>query len=547
MKKRLLFFVILIIVVVFLCLSMLEVFLRLEGVIYNWKIAKTMGYNLKAYPHAFRIVCIGDSHTMGQGSSYGNDYPSLLQRILNERGKTYPYVVINQGRGGINSFELVNEMERIIRKSSPDLIIVMIGSIDQWSHKGLNPAILDEREFSLSLIVDASLSRLKIYKLLKVFIVRLMNRGQLVKERNNGILLRRMSKDEDNMDVDIHVEKIAKITQPTLQNIPASELGEEERLDEIMQLLKQAKEYQKTNRTEEAIQIFKQALSLRPTSGYIYRKLVDFYYDNRMIDDAIISCKELLKINPKSDWAYVKLAMIYREQNRYEEAFDTCREALKINPQNSSILMRLAFLCKDTGRYSEGLSYAQKAFVLNPDDNDCHGIMLWLYRRLGKYDKEIENLLRMNKSYAIIDEKTESLLTGQTRDLSDEKRMQKKFRIQDELTEKILSHNLKTAIRIVQENNVKIILCGYPQYYFPSRIMKKIAEKYGIPFLDAEKFFKQNIKVKNWDEYFNSDKHCNNKGYRMLAETIYQTLIKFNIVEGFLPSEPDETFSSFRY
>jgi hypothetical protein len=80
---------------------------------------------------AFRILCIGDSHTYGWAVERSEAYPSRLEALLDEsaRGAT-TFDVVNLGVPASNSSQLVRRLPAYIERYQPDLVIVTIGSND---------------------------------------------------------------------------------------------------------------------------------------------------------------------------------------------------------------------------------------------------------------------------------------------------------------------------------------------------------------------------------------------------------------------------------
>lgn len=66
-----------------------------------------------------RVGCFGDSHTQGDETAPGNDYPSVLQKILGDR-----YQVINFGNGGHGFHQIYTLIDHYIDRYKLDYIII---------------------------------------------------------------------------------------------------------------------------------------------------------------------------------------------------------------------------------------------------------------------------------------------------------------------------------------------------------------------------------------------------------------------------------------
>jgi len=63
------------------------------------------------------IICFGDSITFGYGANPGEDYPTILARMVK-------YPVINAGVDGDTSFEALERLEKDVLDQDPRLVIV---------------------------------------------------------------------------------------------------------------------------------------------------------------------------------------------------------------------------------------------------------------------------------------------------------------------------------------------------------------------------------------------------------------------------------------
>ena len=73
------------------------------------------------------IVCLGDSLTEGYGLSPERAYPSLVERMLRERGQTVR--VVNAGISGSTSASAVSRLRWQLR-SRPEIVVIALGGND---------------------------------------------------------------------------------------------------------------------------------------------------------------------------------------------------------------------------------------------------------------------------------------------------------------------------------------------------------------------------------------------------------------------------------
>ena len=103
------------------------------------------------------------------------------------------------------------------------------------------------------------------------------------------------------------------------------------------------------------------------------------------------------------------------------------------------------------------------------------------------------------------------------------------FNIIDRITER----DLEKMVKVCKNNNINIILCNYPRGMTDNlyEIIKKIAEKNNILFVDNYLRFESlpEDKIKNY--LWKDNWHPNEKGYRLVAENLYNIIIKNHLIE----------------
>ncbi len=153
--------IILAVMLLVLALFLLEMMLRLGGVLYLH--LKYPAKPVKADLHCFNILCLGDSFTQGFGAPPGKSYPEQLQELL--KGKTNKNIVVYK-EFRINSSTILKYLEKDIDTYNPGLIIIMTGCNDQWNMENCSDAAFEDGNLLEKIDIFCGGSR--VYKLVKI-------------------------------------------------------------------------------------------------------------------------------------------------------------------------------------------------------------------------------------------------------------------------------------------------------------------------------------------------------------------------------------------
>jgi len=111
-----------ILVGILLSFTVLEIGLQTTGFIFK---------NIKEYKNkrikqdnVVNILCLGESTTDSQ-------WPPILQKILDEKSKHIKFNIIDEGKGGTNTFFILQQIKSYLEKYQPDCIILMMGINDK--------------------------------------------------------------------------------------------------------------------------------------------------------------------------------------------------------------------------------------------------------------------------------------------------------------------------------------------------------------------------------------------------------------------------------
>lgn len=457
-----------VLVLVGLCLFfvILEAGLRLGG----WVILSLQEYkNLQALKHkgTFCIVCLGESTTQ-------NQYPSYLEKSLNQNNLGIKFSVIDKGLAGIRTTEILSQLEAALDKYRPDMVVAMMGINDYGRHM-------------LSGVPDPS-SPQAVSEPLKVY--------RLAKWLWRGITAKCQIKNSCALASNSH-----SALQPLVQ-IPAGE-----HLEETPQTAYSDFEYKETGylysdqaRSAELEQLCRQAIKLKPRDSGRYIQLGWFYKDRLRFHEAEENFKRASQINPRSEAPYIELGRLYQVQGKLLEAEAVFRRALELSPDNSLVLNDLGSFYSLQERFTEAESLFKKAIEIDPDNYDLYGRLALIYSETGNQE--------LFKFYT-----------------------EKANRSAGEYYNLTTAENYRRLKRMLDQRQIRLVCVQYPMLELEP--LKRIFEKdtnNNIIFVDNEKIFKTAIGREGYQEYFidmfgGNFGHCTDQGNALLGKNIANAIL----------------------
>jgi len=190
-----------------------------------------------------------------------------------------------------------------------------------------------------------------------------------------------------------------------------------------------------------------------------------------------------------------------------------------------------------------------KALELIPEDEQARLLMADIYLRVDKIpDKAVEEIMKVlefdpnNKTaleclwkiyYRFGDkinarkalEKYLEIFPQEKAELGEVVEYGVPSRNDENLFYRLKLYNLRNIIEIARRNKIKLILMNYP--YLKNTFAEEIAHEYNIAFIDNWKVFEAlfNKGVKR-TELMVEDGHCNDKGYNIMAENVYNKILE---------------------
>jgi len=309
----------LIIIGLVITILVLEISLRLSGFVYNaYRIS-----NKKIAPEedkdVVKILCLGDSFTFGLGAESGQDYPAQLERLLNENFSDKKFIVYNKGIPGQNSSMVLKRLPGNIEKYSPKIIILLIGSNnksvllkkeDSNYYLFKKTRMGEAKNFLLKL--DIALSKLKIYKLIRISSMNLKNK-----------LTPKVAPYDISADTGFQDN-----TPKPDYGVKGSE-GNNEKVA-YLRLAEVLCDERKFSAAEKAMEKMPGGYNLMDRRECFVRS--NIYYEQEKYDQAIATLEVYFKNNPKDAETIFRMGRIYYAQGRNRPAIqkDKFEQAIKM-------------------------------------------------------------------------------------------------------------------------------------------------------------------------------------------------------------------------
>ncbi len=233
------------------------------------------------------VLCLGDSYTYGMGASEGMDYPSQLERLLNDGADPPHTIVINAGRGSANSTMVREILEKYLQHIRPDMVTVMVGGANYWDYYGLGSFRGDtsRRRRVLSLLQTSRVVRLVSHALHSMEGAFTSELGPEVMADSYPLTMRWMSRQGLDLDElehsapDLHLGLTMLDLGLPSRAVQALERAVEQSPDEVVAHWALAVALRRCKREREAWETYLQAIEVDPEHPAAYFGLGEMCYD----------------------------------------------------------------------------------------------------------------------------------------------------------------------------------------------------------------------------------------------------------------------------
>jgi tetratricopeptide (TPR) repeat protein len=555
-------------------LVILELGLRLGGFIISSLQERRNKVSLQR-KGAYRILCLGESTTAGQ-------YPSFLEEELNSRNIGMQFSVIDKGLDATTTPFILANLESYLDTYHPDIVITMMGINDYGPHM---PASLSASE---TINFWRSLRVYKLAKLLWLHLVTRFkelgfsngsNQSRLFFRQDESRLAKAILKLNPKAPMSyINLaglyRKLGRLTEAEaiLKQVITFDPKEprvyfayfnlaklyqaQGKLTEAEGVLKQAialapkapsvygvytelaRLYQAQGRPSEAEEVLKQAIALNPQEPrvcVVHFALARLYRKLNRFNEAEEAFKQTIALNPKEPLTYVDLARLYKDQGRLSEVEAIFKQAIALDPKWSMGYVDLGQLYQDQGRLSEVETVFKQAIAFNPEWSMGYVDLARLYQDQGSLAKA-EGVLRQAIAF---NPKEARLLYRALRlsyiEMGDVELASGCDKRLGELGladyRPVTIDNYRRLKAILGKRGIVYVCVQYPMRSLAP--LKKIFPDgtENIVVVDNEAIFIEAVIQGRYQDYFIDSfggdfGHCTDKGNRLLAENIANTILK---------------------
>lgn len=148
---------------------------------------------------AVRIVCVGDSHTFGVGTSMQYSYPAQLERLLTLNNYNQRFSVINLGIPGASTKRQIQELTLFFDNNDAKIVILITGRNNHFEiEERQNPVLYNN--------IARHIGNLRSFKFLKAIFERILKKHN---QQDSNVMLVHKKKYADYLD--FYLEQIRRL------------------------------------------------------------------------------------------------------------------------------------------------------------------------------------------------------------------------------------------------------------------------------------------------------------------------------------------------
>ncbi len=451
----------------------LEVSLRILGAVYVKTTAPPEQEVLTDVPDHFSILCVGASWTSGVGAPSGRGYPEQLEEVLGENRPDKTFTVFRRAVVSQNTAQVLERLPAEIEKTDPDMVVILVGVANSWNHWGF---VRFGKGGKVVITTSDNIERIRTYKLAKIL-------ASDVAEISRQRSYREQREREENL-------------------IYRGRLNDSRGANSFLSYGVGCQFLQRKN-LDKAEEHFLQGIEENPDNSANYTGMGFVNMSRGTFDEAVEWFKQVIDRRPEMYRTYGEIGFAYFRQGIYDKAVEWFEKALEIEPESAARgawyggYMTLSVCYERSGEKEK----AEEARKLANKMGDVHRIAQALVPELRAEDF---------RNWIIAD--------------------------------------FREMVTLCKEKGIEVIMQTFPNNAYDkynigvNRAIREAALELGVPFVDHERLFTEYFirEGKDRDGYFEfpgndgyqtGEGHCNELGYRLMAENIYNVMEEREVLE----------------
>lgn len=425
------------------------------------------------------IVAVGDSFTHGGLVEGHETYTAHLRNRL-EVESVDDVKVFNKGICELNTHELVRRYEKILDEYDPDVVLLLVGATNRF-----NP--WDYEVYANKNIFTSTMSWLadrRVVKMWRFIRLNLAGHTKNVEDNDKDKLIFLNLRPTRNITTahDLHQQYIEEMLENTspVEYDPIRQgwyLFNAKKFDQAIKVVLGAIAAQKVSR-EDAFYAL----------AYFYMqggKLSEHQQTMDLLRDEFADSERFRNSEVFYEYEY---ANYYKDRLEYDRAIDYYLRAIAKEPNADYFYYELNKLYELQSIY-DALAIHQKLQKLQ-DDNQLLSLSPMFQKHLDLYaDKQAW----------------------------------------DAGVEQWIYDDLSRIAQMSQKRGARLVMQNYPSdYVMPNRVIDRIVNEYGLMLIDHNTVFQG---LKPIETYLLDDDHCSSQGHKVMADTIYQTLVNEKLIK----------------
>ena len=488
----------------FVTVVALELILQASSLLVWW-LSPPVGGPLQIDRDERVILCVGDSFTQGVGASdRGNSYPARLQTILDEKYKG-TYRVVNHGIAGQNSREALERLGPALERYNPVLVYVMVGANDSWSRpRHLAPSELEEASEQ----AHSYRWRWRIPRLI----------AWATRERN-GAVRRKPEPSPRHEEVDRRMKAFrshrrgGEITK-TVEELRRLDGELDDRDDVDVYLIEEIALYNLgIGERRRCLEITREYVDIHPESPLLWSLLAwESFLDGDM-ETAVPAIEKAYELvdTAKPEW---KAFILERHGGILLETDKaTALKSFLVSYRLHRDMRRLrGRLVVDIDRFSEE-EFGRVLNEINPTPDLREELWTFYFTTVSGPETPER---RRNKGAA-------------RRELPTAHGESRSSRGAPMGTRDVYESHLRQMVELGQSRGATVVIITYPNFMLSSElggVPRKVARDMRVDLLDLLEDFEKHPRGGEGEEYFVSDGHCNDAGYRLVAELVAEDVAR---------------------